>query len=207
MLFTHDTELGLDAAVELINSTGSDDAGLADVAALAAFLQRHGFTGRFDRTEAELQAVRELRLRLRGIWDADEDGVVEIVNALLREYDVQLQLVRHDQEPYHLHASAFDAPLVDRMAVEAAMAFLDVVRNGELDRLRVCALPSCGNVLIDLSRNRSKRFCDDVCSNRVAVAAYRARKASRVVVQGGPATEPAHPKRSRSRGRISEDAP
>ena len=59
------------------------------------------------------------------------------------------------------------------------MAFVDVVRGGELDRLRTCALPSCGDVMIDLSKSRSKRFCSVTCGNRVAVTAYRARRATR----------------------------
>jgi predicted RNA-binding Zn ribbon-like protein len=65
------------------------------------------------------------------------------------------------------------------MAVEAAMAVLDVIRAGEFGRLEVCAADDCGSVLVDLSRNRSKRFCDAGCGNRLAVAAYRARKAGR----------------------------
>jgi predicted RNA-binding Zn ribbon-like protein len=62
------------------------------------------------------------------------------------------------------------------MAVEAAMAIVDVVRSDELSRLRICEYPRCMNVAVDLSKNRSKRFCDDGCGNRAAVAAYRARK-------------------------------
>ena len=63
------------------------------------------------------------------------------------------------------------------MAVEAAMAMVDVVREGELRRLRICDMPDCGGVLVDLSKNRSKRYCEGSCGNRAAVAAYRARKA------------------------------
>ena len=58
------------------------------------------------------------------------------------------------------------------------MAFVDVVRSGELSRLRICEYPNCGNVVVDLSKNRSKRFCDAGCGNRAAVTAYRARKAA-----------------------------
>jgi predicted RNA-binding Zn ribbon-like protein len=65
------------------------------------------------------------------------------------------------------------------MAVEAAMAFVDLVRSKELSRLRTCASPDCGNVLVDLSKNRSRRFCESGCGNRAAVAAYRARLAER----------------------------
>ena len=65
-----------------------------------------------------------------------------------------------------------------RMAADAAMAVVDVVRSKELGRLRICEYPGCGGVVVDLSKNRSKRFCDARCSNRAAVAAYRARHAA-----------------------------
>ncbi|MDT4918514.1 MAG: hypothetical protein QOH89_3214, partial [Pseudonocardiales bacterium] len=54
----------------------------------------------------------------------------------------------------------------------------DVIRGDELDRLRVCAASDCEDVLIDLSKNRSRRFCDSGCGNRANVAAYRARLAA-----------------------------
>ena len=45
------------------------------------------------------------------------------------------QLVRHDRWDYHLHATARRAPFADRIAVETAMAMVDVVRADELSRL------------------------------------------------------------------------
>jgi predicted RNA-binding Zn ribbon-like protein len=60
------------------------------------------------------------------------------------------------------------------------MAFIDVVRAGKLDRLRHCAAADCDNVLVDLSKNRSKRYCENGCGNRANVAAYRARRATAV---------------------------
>ena len=42
---------------------------------------------------------------------------------------------------YHLHATSREAPLATRMAVEAAMALVDVIRAGELDRLRSLRRP------------------------------------------------------------------
>lgn len=177
MLFAHDTEEALAAATGLVNTAGPDREDLPDVAALDAFFRTHGWTGRHEHTDVELRAVRALRPRLRRLWYADEDGVVDIVNRLLRESRALPQLVRHGDEPYHLHATPHHAPLATRMAVEAAMAFVDVVRGGHLDRLRICGYPGCGNVVVDLSKNRSKRFCDAGCGNRAAVNAYRARKA------------------------------
>jgi predicted RNA-binding Zn ribbon-like protein len=177
LLFAHDTEHGLIELAALINTDG-DEEGLPDMAALDAFLRTWGWTGRRDRDDAELRAVRAIRPRLRELWEADEDRVVAIVNQLLRDGHALPQLVKHDGWDYHLHATASDAPLATRMAVDAAMAIFELVRTKELSRLRVCEFPGCKSVMVDLSKNRSKRYCDGSCGNRAAVAAYRARKAS-----------------------------
>jgi predicted RNA-binding Zn ribbon-like protein len=176
LLFAHDTEVALAAAAALVNT---DDEGelLPDVAALDEFVRTWGWTGDRTRDQAEVRSVRDLRPRLRAVWSMSEDEVVSFVNDLLREARALPQLVRHDSWDWHLHATPPDAPLATRMAVEAAMAFIDVIRAGELSRLRSCAYPTCENVVVDLSRNRSKRFCEAGCGNRAAVAAYRARKA------------------------------
>src|SRR5919112_2002242 len=78
---------------------------------------------------------------------------------------------------WHLHVTRPDAPLADRIGAEAAMGFLDLVRSDDLGRLRFCAADDCSDVLVDLSRNKSKRYCDTGnCGNRTNVAAYRARR-------------------------------
>ena len=176
MIFAHDTEVALQAAAALVNTAGGDPDQLPDVAALDEFVRRWGWTGKLRRDESELDAVRELRPRLRQFWIRDRDQVVELLNTLLREANAVPQLVRHDGWDYHLHATPPDAPLATRMAVEAAMAITDVVRSGELSRLRICDYQGCGGVVVDLSKNRSRRYCERGCGNRAAVAAYRARK-------------------------------
>ncbi len=185
MLFAHDTEIALNEAAALVNTASPDHEGLPDVAALDVFVRAWGWTGKRDRDEAELHAVRALRPQLRELWEVDEDRAVVIVNRLLRDGHALPQLVKHDGWDYHMHATPSDAPLATRMAVDAAMAFFEIVRAKALDRLRVCAYPGCQNVLVDLSKNHSKRYCDGGCGNRAAVAAYRARKA------GAEASEPA----------------
>jgi predicted RNA-binding Zn ribbon-like protein len=179
LLFAHDTEVALAGAAALVNTADGADEHLPDVAALDAFVRTWGWTGERQRDQRELDEVHELRPRLRRVWESDDEQVVEIVNRLLREADALPQLVKHDDWDYHLHATPPHAPLATRMAVEAAMAFVDVVRSKELGRLRICAYPGCDNVVVDLSKNRSKLFCDAGCGNRSAVAAYRARKAAK----------------------------
>ena len=179
MIFTHDTEVALAGAAALVNTLDGEQELLPDPASLDEFVRTWGWTGERDHDNAELQAVRDLRPRLRRLWELDEKGIVQLVNELLREANALPQLVKHDQWDYHLHATPSHAPLATRKAVEAAMAFVDVVRGQQLSRLRICAADDCDNVVVDLSKNRSKRYCDGGCGNRAAVAAYRARNAQK----------------------------
>ncbi|NHC23243.1 CGNR zinc finger domain-containing protein [Nocardioides sp. IC4_145] len=177
MVFAHDTEQSLVAAVTLANTAEPPDT-LETVADLDAFYERFEFTGRRDRTRAELDEVRALRPVLRSLLTADRDTAADLVNTMLAEARALPQLVRHDRFDWHLHAVVSDAPLPTRISVEAAMAMIDVIRADELSRLGVCADDDCEAVVLDLSRNRSRRFCSTACGNRNAVAAYRARRAA-----------------------------
>ena len=175
MVFTHDTEASLLAAVTLVNSADDPDT-LTTLEELEAFLDEHAFTGSRSGDAAELDAVRALRPRLRTLMTSDRDTAAALVNDLLGEEHALPQLVRHGEHDWHVHAVAPDAPLATRMAVEAAMAMIDVIRADEMSRLDVCADSACEGLVLDLSRNRSRRFCSTACTNRAAVAAYRARQ-------------------------------
>jgi predicted RNA-binding Zn ribbon-like protein len=178
LLFSHDTEVSLAEAAALVNTVGLDGDTLLTRADLDDYLADHPFSGVIRRTEDELESIRALRPRLRKFWTLKErDQVAALVNEILDEADARPYLARHDQWDWHLHVTRPDAPLADRIAAEAAMAFLDLIRADALGRLRICAAEDCEDVLIDLSKNSSKRYCDTGnCGNRTNVAAYRARK-------------------------------
>jgi predicted RNA-binding Zn ribbon-like protein len=179
VLFAHDTEQSLLFAAALVNTGRGGQDALTDQAALDELMSPWEWTGIRDRDENELALVRALRARIEAMWVMGKDDAAAFVNALLAESRALPQLVKHGTWDYHLHATSPEAPLAERMAAEEAMAFADVIRAGELDRLRMCAADHCDNVLVDLSKNRSRRFCSTACANRVNVAAYRARRAAR----------------------------
>jgi predicted RNA-binding Zn ribbon-like protein len=180
MIFTHDTELTLRAACVLINSDRVDGDNLGDIAGLDDYLAEFGWTGRRDRDDAELAEVHRLRERIGRLWAAadDEERAVGQVNALLADTKASPWLTRHAEMPeWHLHLASIHDPLARRMGAEMAMALADLIRGGELRRLKMCAAPDCHAVLFDVSRNRSKIFCDTGnCGNRQHVAAYRERR-------------------------------
>ncbi|AJT42305.1 CGNR zinc finger domain-containing protein [Psychromicrobium lacuslunae] len=183
MLFTPDTESALRSVVTLVNTLPSVHTenidNLAELADLDRFIAQEQYSGSRTHDQKELKAVQALRAPLRELWSASEDEAVQKVNAILLRAKAMPQLFKHDGLDWHLHATSREAPLAERISVEAAMAMVDVIRSKELDRLRICAAPDCDDVMIDFSKNRSRRFCDTGnCANRVHVAAYRARRAA-----------------------------
>lgn len=176
MIFTDDTEEALRAAVWLVNSAEDPDT-LSSLSDEAAFLRAFDYTGRIDRDEAELAGLRRIRPQLRTMLLAPRDAMAAAVNDALAGVTLAPRLARHGTVDWHLHAVADDHPLPERILVETAMALIDVIRAEEGSRITVCADDSCEAIALDLSRNRSKRYCSTVCANRNAVAAYRARRA------------------------------
>jgi predicted RNA-binding Zn ribbon-like protein len=176
MLFTDDTDAALQAAVALVNSTEEPGEPLGTVEDLSTFLRSWSYTGRHDATPDELESVRRLRPALKALLLAERDEAAAIVNGMLAEARALPQLQRHDQWDWHLHAVDPDRPLDERVVVETAMAMVDVIRADEMSRLTSCAADDCDDVVLDLSRNRSRRYCSTTCGNREAVAAYRARQ-------------------------------
>jgi len=182
VVFIRDTELVLRAAVELVNTlphtevSGVDT--LVDASDLEAFTGRHGYTGSRTRDARELADVRGIRPRILELWSVDRDAAAPLVNAMLADGRALPQLVRHDGLDWHIHASDPADPLATRILVETALAFVDVIRADEYDRVRVCDADDCNGVYVDFSKNGSKRYCDaGNCGNRMNVNAYRKRKA------------------------------
>ena len=178
MYFAHDTEIALAESAALVNTLSDGVDALGDQAGLDAFFVQFPFSGRILRTDEELVEVRQLRAKLRSLWSAqDRAEAAAIVNEILADADARPYLTKHDEYDWHLHVTRPDAPLAQRIGAEAAMGFLDLIRSDDLGRLRICAADDCEDVVVDLSRNKSKRYCaTGNCGNRANVAAYRARK-------------------------------
>lgn len=177
MLLAHDTEASLLAAVDLVNSAAAPDT-LTTAERADEWYAKHRYTGRRDRDQRELDDLRAVRAVLRALLTADRDSAAEMVNEMLASARAVPRLVRHDDIDWHLHAVSPDEPLVRRVLVETAMAMADLVRGDEMSRLAVCLDETCAGIVLDLTRNRSRRYCSTACANRNAVAAYRARARS-----------------------------
>lgn len=181
--FAADLVEALTACAELIN-TGrlADGDGLRSVADVREFGERYDFAGG-PAGRADVALLRAHRDRLSEIVSACEAGqqatATGMLNTLLAETGATPQIVAHHGRGPHIHVSSPTAPLADRMAAHFAMGLAELVVAGESERFRTCASPACRAVFVDLSRNRSRRYCDSrTCGNRIHVAAYRARRAA-----------------------------
>lgn len=166
--------------VDLVNGSPliAGEETLPDLAALRALVERRAVSEPGLLVADDLAAVHRLRARLHHIFLApDQDSVISLVNALVADASTTPRLTDHDGWPLHIHYFTPGARLAEHLAADGGMALAFVIAAGEWHRLATCAAPDCNRVLVDLSRNRSKRYCDArTCGNRLHVAAYRARQ-------------------------------
>ncbi|MFB8027998.1 CGNR zinc finger domain-containing protein [Streptomyces sp. NPDC056465] len=180
MLIPHDTRIALDTVVDLVNTAPEEGAGdgLAELAELYAFAERHHISGVGTLGEKDLRAVHDVRSRFAEIFAApDARTAADLVNGLVAAAGTTPQLTDHDGYDWHVHYFAPDASIADHLGADCGMALAFIVVAGEQERLRRCEAPDCRDAFVDLSRNRSRRYCSSrTCGNRLHVAAYRARR-------------------------------
>ncbi|MEU7163695.1 CGNR zinc finger domain-containing protein [Streptomyces morookaense] len=172
MLINHDTRCALDAVVDLLNSSPGDPQ------ELQGFVERHGISGIGVLQEEDLQAVLAVRENFAQVFDSEATpAAAELLNALIAGAGTTPRLTDHDGYDWHMHYFAPGASVAEHLAADGGMALAFLLVAGERERLRRCAAPDCGRAFVDLSRNRSRRYCDGrTCGNRLHVAAYRARR-------------------------------
>jgi hypothetical protein len=182
VLINHDTRCALEHVVDLLNTapgTG-DGEGLPDVTALRRFVGGLTISGvDIDALDdADLTAVRRARGQFERIFAAPTTReAARLINEVVADAATTPQLTDHDDYDWHVHYFAPGASLADHLAADCGMALGFLLVAGERERLRRCEAPDCGRAFVDLSRNRSRRYCDSrTCGNRLHVAAYRARQ-------------------------------
>jgi predicted RNA-binding Zn ribbon-like protein len=188
VLIPHDTRIALDTVVELVNTVRNRAAGagpgddrtdgLADVEALNDFVRAHHVSGVGNLGAGDLRAVLGVRECFAEIFAApDTHTAVTLINRLVATAGTTPQLTDHDGYDWHVHYFAPGASVADHLAADCGMALAFIVVTGEQQRLCRCQAPGCRRAFVDLSRNRSRRYCDSrTCGNRLHVAAYRARR-------------------------------
>jgi predicted RNA-binding Zn ribbon-like protein len=154
---------------------------LPDIAAVTRFLRRHRMLGPNTVGQRDVTELHQLRARIRRVFEAgDEAAAIAELNGLLASAGVTPWIAR-TPAGREIFFAPQDAPLARRVTCDAGLG-LAMMMTDHADRLKVCAAPDCGNVFVDESRNRSRRWCSDRCSGRVNVAASRSRKRAEAAI-------------------------
>lgn len=172
MEFSHYTDPAARTASDLVNLYGDGDPGPDEVRAVL----RPSHHSVDSLGAEEVVELGVLAARLRQAFEASDAATgIAVLNGLLAEAEVRPTISTHDGRAPHLHFTRAEAPLVQRVMANTAMALAVVLCNHGPERLGACPAAGCRHVFVDTSRNAGRRFCSDACANRTNVAAHRAR--------------------------------
>ena len=174
---------------QLLNSDWHDHVGsgrradrLDDDRWLAGFLGCAGWRGRRLPPPEGRERLRALREVLRRAVDALRAGAspsgrdVAALNRLLVSCPAVRRLERRAGGRLALVLDPVPAGIEGVLGTVAA-SFAELLANGDPTRIKVCANPDCAWVMLDESRNRTRRWCEaSVCGSLVKVRRLRARR-------------------------------
>ena len=173
---------GIEIAVTLINSWDEydrDPEHLRDADVLRRWLRGNGFpVAAAAVADDDVEPARELRSRLAAAFDATTQAeAVEALNAVLAESATPPRLER-TRGTWAFRSWPEEGEWLEFVAAYAALGLLEAIRDLGWERFGRCAGRPCRCVYVDRSRNRSRRFCCELCADRVAQANYRRRRRS-----------------------------
>jgi predicted RNA-binding Zn ribbon-like protein len=157
------------------HETGTDD--LTTTAELSRYLVHAGLMSRRSpASEDDLALARQLRAGLRRALELNHDGI----GASIAELDTALS-----ELPCELRWVDNAAELTPvRKGVAGALTSVAIAMNHTMAadtwwRLKVCSSDECEWAYYDKSKNRSARWCEYGCGDRMKMRAYRARQKER----------------------------
>jgi predicted RNA-binding Zn ribbon-like protein len=167
-------ETGL-VVLDLVNTLDpalADPERLPSTSALACFLHEHEIAAPVS--AHDLVEVRALRAELRELVGPGRAAALEGAAELLAAIDARAALAERDGR-WVVVARAPAASVRDQLALRAVAELAELSGAPGIERLRRCAADPCTDAFVDLTRNGSRRFCSDRCSNRVHARLHRER--------------------------------
>ena len=175
-------ESGADLAVVLVNTWDTYDdphEHLVELEDLRDFLHIVGREEAARRaTKRDLVEVRRLRERLRRVFDAgDVEEAAEVLNEVAAEAGAIPRLERSGRG-WKVRFGPAERSIAAHLGAAAAGAVIEIVEAHGLSRFGTCNAPPCTGAFVDRTKNRSKRYCCELCADRAAQRDHRARQRS-----------------------------
>jgi predicted RNA-binding Zn ribbon-like protein len=150
-------------------------------------------------TRRDLDVLRHVREEFQTIFTAaatgDDKSAMARLNALLIQFPIQPEMARHDDDQrWHVHLAS-QGSIGDRFAAAAIISVALTVSVVGVSRLGICAIASCGQVFIDASRGKSRRYCAEHAAARGNVSTLR-RQPANLTQPSAPDTDKGLPGRA-----------
>lgn len=151
---------------------------LRQPADLKRFLETHNLKSETAINQTMVEQVHRLREDLRLCWTAKT--LAEMITWLntfltLAAVTVQVEADAENRVNFQFQAQS-STPFLQNLALECAVGIVFVLQNYGIERMRACAAEPCRDVFVDVSRNKTRRFCSERCANRYNIAAFRDRQ-------------------------------
>lgn len=146
-------------------------------AALALWLREQGLLARrTPASEEDLALALRLRNGLREVWSAHHDGrEAESADLDAASSELPLRMSCCGPGPTLEPVDPGVRGALGRLLV----AVNETVIDGDWPRLKLCGDDTCRWAYYDATKNRSKNWCGEGCSNRAKTRSYRARRRAR----------------------------
>lgn len=161
--------------------TGAREDRIGNDAWLKVFLSRTGWKGKQLPGDEDREALRHMRRFLTRTVERVRHGreISKADVAQLNRYLAASPVVRRLDIGDNGAEMALSptATGIDAVLGEVAAAFAEMLSTGDPTRIKICANSDCGWVIYDMSRNRTRRWCDKAeCGNLIKVRRHRQRK-------------------------------
>jgi len=133
-------------------------------------------------TRRDLDVLRHVRAEFHAIFKAaatgDDQRAMARLNALLIQFPIQPEMTSHGEDQrWHVHLAS-QGSIGDRFSAAAIISVALTVSVVGVSRLGICAIASCGQVFIDASRGKSRRYCAEHAAARGNVSTLQRQPAN-----------------------------
>jgi predicted RNA-binding Zn ribbon-like protein len=148
---------------------------LRDVVRLRRFLRRWGYASR-PASDRDLARIRELRDRIIEAMDSDPATAATTLGQIAARLDTKPRLVPAEPGTWTLRHGPAPEEGLDALSASVVVGLMQLLATGEWDRIGTCAGAPCRCFFVDRTRNRTRRFCCQLCADRINQARSRARR-------------------------------
>ncbi|MGZ4789905.1 MAG: CGNR zinc finger domain-containing protein [Terriglobales bacterium] len=149
---------------------------------LVRLAQHHPRVARqiFDRA----LALRDAIYRVLSAVAAEREAARPDLEIISREAQHAAQHMRLKQSNGDFHWEWAGDDALDRILWPIVQSTTDLLTSDQLARIRECEGPGCGWIIVDTTRNRSKRWCNmQSCGNRAKVKRFYERHKQETTAQ------------------------